>query len=71
MIDSLVACSLSIGHNEFTGTIPTEIGLLRNLTLLDARSNQLRGSLPRSMSHMDPNLRLNFTGNLYVSRTSL
>jgi hypothetical protein len=58
--------SLDISYNQFTGTIPTEIGMMRILHTVNAAGNRLQGSLPNEMLHMNPNLRLNFTDNLCV-----
>ena len=57
---------LDISHNKLTGTIATEIALMNSLHTIDAMSNQLTGPIPNEMIHMNPNLRLNFTANLYV-----
>jgi hypothetical protein len=59
--------SLDISYNDFTGTIPTEIGVMRLLHTVNAAGNRLHGSLPNEMLQMNPNLRLNFTGNLCVN----
>ena len=34
------------GNNEFTGSIPTEVGLLTNLLYLDLSKNKFEGSIP-------------------------
>lgn len=66
IIVSFLVLSLDIAYNHLTGTIATEIGLLRRLHTIDAMGNKIRGTLPNEMMKMDPNLRLNFTNNLYV-----
>lgn len=39
---------------------------MRGLHTIEAMGNQLTGSIPNEMMGMNPNLRLNFTDNLYV-----
>lgn len=56
--------SLDVSRNQLTGTIPTELGLLKKLKNIDVSSNKLEGTLPNEMLDMEPNLRLNFTDNL-------
>ena len=63
----MIQHSLDLSYNELTGTIPTEIGLMSALMTIDAHGNYIQGSIPNEMVHMNPNLRLNFTDNLYVS----
>ena len=60
---------LDVSYNKLTGTIATEIALMNSLHTIDAMSNQLTGPIPNEMIHMNPNLRLNFTDNLYVHRS--
>ena len=55
---------LDLSHNQLSGTIGTELGLMTNLTKIDAVGNKLTGHLPDEMLNMYPNLRLNFTDNL-------
>ena len=44
--------SLDVSHNQLTGTIATELGLLRQLHTISAESNYLRGNLPDEMLDM-------------------
>jgi hypothetical protein len=39
---------------------------MSGLHTIEAMGNQLSGSIPNEMVGMNPNLRLNFTDNLYV-----
>lgn len=55
---------LDISFNEFSGTIPTEIGNLTKLERIDAMSNRFRGTIPTSMQSLDPNLLFNFSDNV-------
>jgi hypothetical protein len=57
---------LDISYNKIKGAIPTEIGLMESLHTINAMSNQITGNIPNEMTDMNPNLRLNFTDNLYV-----
>jgi Leucine-rich repeat (LRR) protein len=44
---------LSLGYNELTGSIPTEIGNLTNLRYLHLDRNQLTGEIPESICDLD------------------
>jgi len=44
--------SLNIGHNRFTGSIPTEIGQLKMLDVLNFSSNNLSGEIPWQISNL-------------------
>jgi len=56
---------LHIGDNEFTGSIPPEIGDLTNLTYLSLYRNQLTGSIPPEIGNLT-----NLT-SLYLAHNSL
>jgi Leucine-rich repeat (LRR) protein len=43
---------LSLFINDFTGTIPSDIGLLKRLTHLDLLDNSLSGTLPHSIGNL-------------------
>ncbi|CAN6215833.1 unnamed protein product [Urochloa humidicola] len=43
---------LNIGHNSFTGSIPTEIGQLKMLDVLNISSNNLSGEIPWQISNL-------------------
>lgn len=51
--------SLRLDHNEFSGSIPTAIGLATNLNRLSLHNNHLKGSIPEelyslsSLRHLD------------------
>jgi hypothetical protein len=55
---------LSLG-NDLTGSIPTELGNLSNLTVLDLHGNELTGSIPSELGNLS-----NLT-TLYLSINSL
>ena len=42
--------SLNVGKNSFSGTLPTLLGQLSNLTLLDISYNQFTGTLPSTLN---------------------
>ena len=45
--------SLELSRNGFTGEIPTEIGLLRELTTLELNGNELSGKIPAALGDLD------------------
>lgn len=56
--------SLTLGNNQLTGTIPSEIGELSSLFIIEAMGNKIQGTLPTTMLNLNRNLRFNFTDNL-------
>ena len=42
---------LDIGNGGFTGTIPTELGLLTELTRLNLKRNSLEGAIPTELGN--------------------
>ena len=44
--------SLNLSYNELTGSIPSEIGNLTNLTYLNLEDNQLTGSIPPEIGNL-------------------
>ena len=55
--------SVSLGGNELTGTIPTEIGQLTNLTHLYLDNNQLTGPIPTEIGQLTNLTHLYLDGN--------
>ena len=45
--------SLNLSYNELTGSIPSEIGNLTNLTILYLSNNQLTGSIPSEICNLN------------------
>jgi hypothetical protein len=41
--------SIDLGHNHFTGVVPSEVGSLRRLEYLSLDNNDFRGRLPREI----------------------
>lgn len=41
---------LSLGNNEFSGTLPLSINLAHDLRVLDLSDNHLTGALPRLLT---------------------
>ncbi|KAL6126933.1 hypothetical protein ACLB2K_074978 [Fragaria x ananassa] len=54
---------LYLAHNMFTGNIPTDIGKLSGLGILDFNNNRLSGSLPSSLGNFTTLVRLELQGN--------
>ena len=50
MLTKLV--DLDIDHNELTGSIPTELGNLINITQIDLDENNLNGTIPTEFGRM-------------------
>jgi len=56
---------VNLGNNLFTGSLPSELGLLRQLETLDVSSNQLTAELPGQLGSL-PNLAiLDVSDNLF------
>ncbi|CAM6062871.1 unnamed protein product, partial [Sphagnum tenellum] len=52
------------GNPGLTGNLPSEIGSLTNLTVLDLSNNQIYGKLPPSLWYLSTNFTvLNLSGN--------
>ncbi|KAL1220353.1 hypothetical protein V5N11_005979 [Cardamine amara subsp. amara] len=51
-------------NNDFTGCIPSEIGFLKEATVIDVGRNKLTGPLPLSLMCLEKVEQLNFAGNL-------
>ncbi len=57
---------LNLASNQLTGTIPTEIGSLTNLTSLNLGSNQLTGTIPAEIGSLTNFARYRLSGNKYT-----
>ena len=55
--------SLNFSRNNLTGLIPTTIGQLKSLDVLDLSQNQLIGEIPSSLSEIDRLSTLNLSNN--------
>ncbi|KAE8801912.1 putative receptor-like protein kinase [Hordeum vulgare] len=52
-----------LGHNLLSGTLPSEIGNLKNLGVLDFASNNISGEIPASIGECQSLQHLNISGN--------
>ncbi len=56
---------LDLGHNSFTGTVPSSLGNLSDLRTLDLSDNQLVGPLPAELQNLTKLYRLDIDNNLF------
>jgi hypothetical protein len=56
--------SLEIGFNLFSGTLPSELGIMSQLERFIAPFNFFRGSIPDEMGRMEYLAEVNLTANL-------
>ena len=56
---------LYLDENQLTGKIPTEIGLLSNLVVLDMQENQLTGTIPAELGTLVNLLILRLDNNTF------
>jgi Leucine-rich repeat (LRR) protein len=54
---------LYLDTNQLTGSIPSEIGYLTNLIILDLYTNQLTGSIPPEIGNLTNLIRLDLSDN--------
>ncbi|CAD6248059.1 unnamed protein product [Miscanthus lutarioriparius] len=54
---------LDLGNNNFTGVIPPEIGLLKEIQSLNLNFNKLYGDIPQSISNLTNLLELDLSNN--------
>lgn len=54
---------LQLGYNQLSGSIPTQLGQLKKLTVLALQSNQLTGAIPASLGDLPEMTRLDLSSN--------
>lgn len=54
---------LQLCHNHLTGSIPTQLGSLKKLSVLALQSNQLTGAIPASLGDLDMLVRVDLSFN--------
>ena len=54
---------LQLCYNQFTGSIPTEMGSLEKLSVLTLQSNHLTGAIPASLGGLGMLMRLDLSYN--------
>lgn len=54
---------LQLCYNQLTGSIPTQLGSLKKLTVLALQSNQLTGAIPASLGDVEMLMRLDLSFN--------
>ncbi|KAL9162327.1 hypothetical protein ABFS82_07G083100 [Erythranthe guttata] len=62
---SSISISLDLSYNALTGSIPVEVGSLRNLASLDFSNNRLSGLIPNSIGKCVSLEQLHLEGNLF------
>ncbi|KAL6128705.1 hypothetical protein ACLB2K_072060 [Fragaria x ananassa] len=62
---SSLSTLLALGRNQFTGSLPTEIGKLKNLGALDVSNNLLSGELPSGLGSCESLEALYLDGNFF------
>ncbi|KAM5554223.1 LRR receptor-like serine/threonine-protein kinase EFR [Rosa sericea] len=63
---SSLSIFLDLGRNQFTGSLPLEIGKLKNLGVLDVSNNLLSGELPSSLGSCESLEVLYLQGNFFL-----
>lgn len=61
---STLSASVNLEHNFLTGPLPSEVGNLTNLALLDLSKNRISGEIPSSIGECQSLQYLNTSGNL-------
>jgi len=56
---------MDLAHNSLSGTLPLEVGNLKNLGKLDFSSNMISGEIPISIGECQSLEYLNISGNLF------
>lgn len=54
---------LQLCYNQLSGSIPTQLASLKNLTVLALQSNQLNGAIPASLGGLNLLMRLDLSSN--------
>ncbi|KAK9143378.1 hypothetical protein Syun_012778 [Stephania yunnanensis] len=59
----LVFCAVWLCYNQLTGSVPTQLGSLKKLSVLALQSNRLAGAIPASLGDLENLTRLDLSFN--------
>ncbi|XP_019187482.1 PREDICTED: receptor-like protein 12 [Ipomoea nil] len=57
---------ISVAHTQFSGSLPTSISNLRNLSMIDLSDCKFSGSIPSTMSQLTNLVDVDFSGNNFT-----
>lgn len=63
LISSPFPTVLQLSYNQLTGSIPTQLGSLKKLSVFSVQSNQLTGAIPASLGDLSSLMRLDLSFN--------
>jgi Leucine-rich repeat (LRR) protein len=63
----LLDCAvLQLSYNQLTGSIPTQLGALKKLSVVALKSNQLSGAIPATLGDLGMLVRLDLSSNILI-----